>query len=202
MWKGCLAKKIVHNQTERKEWSWYQLSQPVTSFECPANCLMTEGGSKTVHTVKVPSAAPYASRLEFACPNFRTVTAKYNCLHSILDQWKQSRLSEGLPEALLWSKMQCIPTNEYAGSAPLRRGRSLSLVLELKLVRWLEATLPVRTSCTHSRHHAIIPTDQTSPFPLTKLKPCNRETMVLVLPSTPWNHYRQVLHGFSFADKL
>lgn len=183
MWKGCLQ-KTVHNQTERKEWSWYQLSQPVTSFECPANCLITEGGSETVHTVKVPSAAPYASRLELACPNFRMVTAKDNCLHSILGQWKQSRLSEGLPEALLWSKMQCIPTNEYAGSAPWRCGRSLSLTLELKLVLWLEARLPLRRSCNYSPHHAIIPTDQMSPFPLTTLNLVF--SMVLVLPSTPW----------------
>lgn len=53
----------------------YQLIQPVTSFECPFNCLMIEGGSETVHTVKVPSDAPYASRSELMCPNFKTVTA-------------------------------------------------------------------------------------------------------------------------------
>lgn len=55
----------------------YQLIEPVTSFECPSNCLMTEGGSETVHTVKVPSDAPYATRSELMCPNFKTVT-EYN----------------------------------------------------------------------------------------------------------------------------
>lgn len=54
----------------------YQLIQPVTSFECPVNCLITEGGSETVQTVSVPSAAPYASKSELICPNFRTVTEK------------------------------------------------------------------------------------------------------------------------------
>lgn len=49
--------------------------QPVTSLEWPFNCLMIEGGSVTVHTVKVPSDAPYASRSELICPNFKTVTA-------------------------------------------------------------------------------------------------------------------------------
>ena len=36
---------------------------------------MTEGGSETKHTVKVPSDAPYASKSELMCPNFKTVTA-------------------------------------------------------------------------------------------------------------------------------
>jgi hypothetical protein len=36
---------------------------------------MTEGGSVTVHTVKVPSDAPYASKSELMYPNFKTVTA-------------------------------------------------------------------------------------------------------------------------------
>lgn len=54
----------------------YQLIQPVTSFECPINCLMTEGGMETLHTVKLPSDAPYASRSELICPNFITVTKK------------------------------------------------------------------------------------------------------------------------------
>lgn len=63
-----------------------------------------------MQTVKVPSAAPYASRSELLFPNFKTVT-----------------------EALHWSKMQCIPTKEYAGST-FRTGGSLSLALELKLV--------------------------------------------------------------------
>lgn len=52
----------------------YQLIQPVTSFECPINCLITEGGIETLHTVKLPSEAPYASRSELMCPNFITVT--------------------------------------------------------------------------------------------------------------------------------
>ena len=46
----------------------------MTSFECPINWLITEGGSETVQTVKVPSDAPYASRSELMCPNFTTVT--------------------------------------------------------------------------------------------------------------------------------
>ncbi len=53
----------------------YQSVQPVTSLEWPFNSLMIEGGSDTVHTVKVPSDAPYASRSELMCPNFKTVTA-------------------------------------------------------------------------------------------------------------------------------
>ena len=36
---------------------------------------MTEGGSETKHTVKTPSDAPYASKSELMCPNFKTVTA-------------------------------------------------------------------------------------------------------------------------------
>lgn len=31
---------------------------PVMSFEWPFNCLMTEGFSETLHTVRVPSDAP------------------------------------------------------------------------------------------------------------------------------------------------
>ena len=53
----------------------YQSIKPVTSLEWPSNFLMTEGGSETKHTVKVPSDAPYASKSELMCPNFKTVTA-------------------------------------------------------------------------------------------------------------------------------
>lgn len=53
----------------------YQLIQPVTSFECPVNFFMIEGGSETVQTVIVPSVAPQASISEDICPNFITVTA-------------------------------------------------------------------------------------------------------------------------------
>lgn len=65
---------VLSIEDDAMYWLLEEKSKSVTSFECPANCLMTEGGSETVHTVKVPSAAPYASRLELACPNFRTVT--------------------------------------------------------------------------------------------------------------------------------
>lgn len=58
--------------------------------------------------------------------------------------------------ALHWSNMQCIPTNEYAGSAFLR-GTSLSLTFELLR---LNAWLPFRTSCKKSKyaihHHFLL----------------------------------------------
>lgn len=63
-----------HNIRKRPQ-KQYQSVQPVTSLEWPFNSLRTEGGSDTVHTVKVPSDAPYASRSELMCPNFKTVTA-------------------------------------------------------------------------------------------------------------------------------
>lgn len=46
----------------------------MTSLECPISCFVTVGGSETEHTVRDPSAAPYASKLELMCPNFNTVT--------------------------------------------------------------------------------------------------------------------------------
>lgn len=48
----------------------------MTSFECPINCLITEGGVETLQTVKLPSDAPYASMSELVCPNLITVTKR------------------------------------------------------------------------------------------------------------------------------
>lgn len=129
-------------------------------MEWPCRCLRTDGGSETVHTVKVPSDAPYASRSELMCPNFKTVTVHKNKWGFFLFKcYIRSQLSnttrgvnwsstwrKKLPEALHWSKMQCIPTNEYAGSARRLCGRSLSLLLEPKLLRG-EGWLPLWTSC-------------------------------------------------------
>lgn len=60
---------------QKKATQAFSSIQPVTSLEWPFNCVIIEGGSATVHTVKVPSDAPYASRSELICPNFKTVTA-------------------------------------------------------------------------------------------------------------------------------
>ena len=51
------------------------------SLECPVNFWRTDGGSETWQTVKLPSAAPYASRSELAWPNFNIVTAKSKISH-------------------------------------------------------------------------------------------------------------------------
>lgn len=54
--------------------------------------------------------------------------------------------------------MQCIPTNEYAGSLPRRRDWSLapSLVDELKLALWPEAWLPLLTSCNRKANDYMV----------------------------------------------
>ena len=60
-------------------------------------------------------------------------------------QYKRILACQGLPMALAWSNMQCIPTKEYAGST-FFRGCSVSLVIELKLVVRLSLRLELRIS--------------------------------------------------------
>lgn len=76
-----MLQKIFNKRIKERLEDQYQLIQPVTSFECPTNCLITEGGIDTLHTVRLPSEAPYASRSELMCPNFITVTKWKKKLH-------------------------------------------------------------------------------------------------------------------------
>lgn len=57
------AEQVIHTAKKltkiiERLHSQYQLIQPVTSLVCPVNWCSTDGGIETVHTVKLPSAAP------------------------------------------------------------------------------------------------------------------------------------------------